>query len=72
MASRITNVAAFAPAFTALATFAGHTPETDVTQSRPYPGTPTKTFDAGMIEIAYCTVRSAHIIGPSGPTFATE
>ena len=52
-ASRITNVAAFAPAFTDFVTFAGHTPVTAVIQERPYPGTPTKTLDAGMIEIAY-------------------
>ncbi|CAB4998609.1 unannotated protein [freshwater metagenome] len=71
-ASRITNVAAFAPTFTVLATFEGQIPDTDVTQSRPYPGTPTKTFDAGIIEIAYCTVRSAQVIGPSGPAFETE
>ena len=52
-ASRITNVAALAPGLIAFATLAGQIPVTAVTQSRPYPGTPTKTFEAGMMEIAY-------------------
>ena len=71
-ALRITNVAAFAPAFTEFAKLAGQTPLTAVTQSRPYPGTPIYTFEAGMIETAYFTVRSVHASGPIGPTFETE
>ena len=68
----IRNVAAFAPATTDLATSAGQTPVTLVTQSLPYPAKPRNTFDAGIIEVAYLTVLSVQESGPIGPGFATE
>ena len=66
------NVAAFAPRISPGGAEVGHFPVTEVIQSRPYPGNPRYTLEAGMTLIAYLTVFSVHDKGPMGPGLETE
>ena len=70
-ASRITT-AAFAPTTTEVAKSFGQTPSTFVIQSRPYPGIPRNTFEAGICVDAYLTASSLQGSGPIGPGFTVE